>query len=102
MEKKYISPSSLFSSLPLVSIIIPAFNAEKTIAYTLDSVIRQTYKNLEIIVVDDGSEDNTYKIIKSIANKDRRVKLIEQANNGVASARNTAIQTANWFIHSAY
>lgn len=77
---------------PLVSVIIPAYNAEKTITHTLNSVLNQTYKNLEIIVVDDGSGDRTTAIVKEIALQEPRIILLEQANSGVAIARNLGIE----------
>ncbi|MBW4665202.1 MAG: glycosyltransferase family 2 protein [Chroococcus sp. CMT-3BRIN-NPC107] len=80
------------SQLPLVSVIIPAYNAEAFIERTLKSVICQTYTNLEVIVVDDGSKDKTFEIVQSIAQKDTRVMLIQQQNAGVAAARNLAIE----------
>jgi len=77
---------------PLISVIIPAYNAEKFIAKTLESVLSQTYQNIEILVVDDGSTDTTAEIVKSFAQKDRRIILLQQSNAGVAAARNLAIQ----------
>jgi glycosyltransferase involved in cell wall biosynthesis len=76
----------------LVSVIIPAYNAEQFIRQTLDSVLAQTYKNIEILVVDDGSQDQTAAIVKEIADRDSRLILLRQANSGVAAARNLAIQ----------
>ncbi len=77
---------------PLVSIITPAFNAERYIVETINSVINQTYKNWELIIVDDKSSDQTVAIIKKIAKKDNRIKLIEHLHNsGPAIARNTAL-----------
>jgi glycosyltransferase involved in cell wall biosynthesis len=76
------------SSLPLVSILIPAFNAQETIAWTLESALRQTWKNKEIIVVDDGSKDHTVDIVRKFAS--RGTKLIQRKNGGAAAARNTA------------
>jgi teichuronic acid biosynthesis glycosyltransferase TuaG len=74
-----------------VSVIIPTYNSEKYLKECLSSVINQTYKNLEIIIVDDKSIDNTIKIIKKI--KDKRIKLIElEKNSGVAIARNKGIE----------
>lgn len=78
--------------LPLVSVIIPAYNAETFISYTLDSILSQTYKNIEVLVVDDGSQDQTAEIVKLIAQRDNRVILLQQANAGVAAARNLAIK----------
>ena len=79
----------------LVSIITPAYNAEKYIKDTIESVIAQTYENWEMIIVDDASKDNTVNIIKNYQQKDRRIKLISlNENQGVANARNIAIQNA--------
>ncbi|GAP96220.1 glycosyltransferase family 2 protein [Leptolyngbya sp. NIES-2104] len=79
----------------LVSVIIPAYNAEAFIGQTLDSVLEQTYQDFEIIVVDDGSGDRTAEIVESYAQRDRRIRLIRQANSGVAAARNLAIEASN-------
>ncbi|UKO97248.1 glycosyltransferase family 2 protein [Nostoc sp. UHCC 0870] len=76
---------------PLVSVIIPAYNAEKFISKTLQSVLSQTYINIEVLVVDDGSLDRTTEIVESFARNDNRVILIKQSNKGVAAARNLAI-----------
>lgn len=80
------------SNQGLVSVIVPAYNAENFISATLDSALSQTYENLEVIVVDDGSRDLTAAIVKSAARRDRRVKLLRQLNLGVAAARNLGIQ----------
>ena len=77
---------------PLVSALVPAYNAEAFIGDTLDSIINQTYTNIEVLVVDDGSQDRTAEIVESIAQKDSRVTLLRQSNAGVAAARNLAIQ----------
>ncbi|WP_199296222.1 glycosyltransferase family 2 protein [Trichocoleus sp. FACHB-591] len=79
---------------PLVSVIIPAYNAEHFIAKTLESVINQTYKSIEVLVVDDGSSDRTAEIVNQISQNDSRIVLLQQSNLGVAAARNLAIQTA--------
>lgn len=79
----------------MVSIIIPAWNVEKYIFRALDSCLKQTYKNLEIIVVDDGSTDDTVKIIKEYQKKDSRVHLLEQVHGGVSAARNMGINEAS-------
>lgn len=76
----------------MVSIIIPAYNAEKVILRCLNSCIRQSYRNIEIIVVDDGSIDNTIDQCKQI--KDSRLKIILKQNAGVSEARNTGIEAA--------
>jgi glycosyltransferase involved in cell wall biosynthesis len=85
----------------LVSVIVPAYNAEKTIGETLSSVSAQTYRNVEIVVVDDGSVDNTAEIVERYARTDLRVRLIRQANIGVAAARNRGLAEARGRIRSA-
>lgn len=77
-----------------VSILIPAYNAEKCIEKCLDSAINQTYKNIEIIVVNDGSIDNSLKIMNDYACKYNRIRIIDIENGGVSVARNTAIREA--------
>ena len=77
---------------PLVSIIMPAYNAEKTIVESIESVLRQTYRNWELIVVNDGSKDSTSEVVLAI--NDERVRLIEQENGGVANARNNGINNS--------
>src|SRR3989454_8667665 len=73
---------------PLVSILIPAFNAQEWIADTIQSALRQTWPRKEIIVVDDGSRDHTLAIARQFASKE--VSVVTQANQGVAAARNHA------------
>lgn len=87
--------AELREELPgVVSVIVPAYNAEKFIEKTISSVTHQTYGNIEVLVVDDGSQDRTAEIVEEIASRDRRVHLIRQANAGVAAARNRAIREA--------
>ena len=74
-----------------VSIIIPVYNAEKTLKKSLDSVLAQTYKNLEIIIINDGSKDSSLEIIKSYQAKDPRIVLLDQPNSGVSTARNNGL-----------
>lgn len=78
----------------LVSVLIPAFNAEATLRETLQSVERQSASELEAIVVDDGSHDATARIAAEFASKDARFRLLQQANAGVAAARNRALAEA--------
>lgn len=80
---------------PLVSVVVPIYNAETFIKRTLDSILTQTYTNIEVLVVDDGSLDGTADILKSFVQKDSRVKLLQQANAGVAAARNLAIEKSS-------
>jgi len=77
-------------SYPTVSIIIPAYNAEKYLQETLESILAQDYPSIEVIVVDDGSTDNTSNIVKSYSH-DSRVQYIYKSNSGSAKARNCGI-----------
>lgn len=77
-----------------ISIVMPAYGVEKYIAKSIESVINQTYKNLELIIVDDESPDNSGKIAEEYAAKDERIKVIHKKNGGVASARNAALDIA--------
>ena len=78
----------------LVSIIIPAYKAEKYIERCLASIINQTHTNLEIVIVDDGSPDKTPEMLDAYAKKDKRIKVIHKTNSGVSSARNEGIKKA--------
>ncbi len=82
----------------LISIIIPVYNVRPYIARCLDSVIKQTYKNLEIIIIDDGSTDGSAKICDEYTEKDSRIRVIHRGNEGVSSARNLGkeIATGRW------
>lgn len=82
------------AAMPLVSVIIPAYNAATWIPATLRSVLAQTYHNIEVLVVDDGSQDATPEIVQAFAAQDSRVTLLQQNNSGVAAARNLAIAQA--------
>jgi len=84
-----------------VSIVMPAHNAAPTIAETIDSVIRQTSPHWELIVVDDGSTDNTAAIVDALAAKDGRIQRISQPKGGVSSARNlgTALAQYEWVLY---
>ncbi len=81
-----------------ISIIIPIYNAEQYLANTIESVLNQTYKNFELILVDDGSRDSSNKICTKYAEKDFRIKVVYQKNKGVSSARNTGLKhiTGEW------
>ncbi len=79
---------------PLISVIIPAYNVEKYLRETVISVLNQTYRNLEIIIVDDGSTDNTPRICDEAKEKDSRVKVIRKKNGGSSSARNAGLNIA--------
>ena len=77
---------------PLISVVIPIYNVQDYLPECLDSVINQSYKNLEIICIDDGSPDNSGKIADEYAEKDKRIKVIHRKNGGLGSARNTGIE----------
>jgi glycosyltransferase involved in cell wall biosynthesis len=79
---------------PLVSVVIPCFNAEAFLAETLESVCGQTYRQLEILVVDDGSKDRTAEIAREFSARDPRVRLVQKPNGGLSSARNAGIDHA--------
>ena len=81
-------------STPQISIIIPAYNVEKYIEETLRSIAKQTFSDFEVLVIDDGSDDGTFDIVKSIASQDRRIKIYTQDNSGQGKARNTGIDNA--------
>lgn len=82
------------NSQPLVSIVIGAYNVERYISRTLDSVIAQTYEHIEIVIVNDGSGDATGNIIEAYSKKDNRIVVVTQTNQGVSAARNTGFRVA--------
>lgn len=75
-----------------ISVIMPVYNAEKFIKDSIESILNQTYKNFEFIIVNDGSIDSSLKIIKEYKEKDNRIKIIDQKNEGVSRSRNNAIK----------
>lgn len=77
-----------------VSVIIPVYNVEQFLAECLDSVLKQSYPELEVICVNDGSTDSSGKILETYAGKDSRIIVVEQANAGLSQARNAGLQTA--------
>lgn len=79
---------------PDVSIIMAVFNGEEFIEDSIKSVLKQTFKNFEFIIVDDGSIDNSLKIIKSYQAIDSRIKIITQKNNGLAKSLNVGIKNS--------
>ena len=80
--------------MPVISVIVPIYNAEKYLEGCIQSVLNQTYRNFELILIDDGSQDNSYKICKNYEKKDNRIILIHQKNQGQSVARNKGIQLA--------
>ena len=100
-------------SKPAVSVVVPVYNVEKYLRECLDSIINQTLKDIEIILVDDGSPDNCPQICDEYASKDSRIKVIHKQNGGYGSAVNTGIEIANgeyigivesddWIEHDMY
>ena len=79
---------------PKVSIIVPCYNVENYLEDCINSLLRQTFKNIEIICVNDGSADNTLKILENFRNKDNSIKIINKENGGLSSARNAGVQKA--------
>lgn len=80
--------------MPKISVIIPAYNAERFIAETIQSVLNQTFQDFELIVLNDGSKDKTPEIVQEFCNKDERVKLINKPNTGVSDTRNMGMRIA--------
>lgn len=78
----------------LVSIVIPIYNSEKYLKKCIDSILKQKYSNLEIILINDGSTDNSDKICDSLAIEDKRIKVIHKLNEGVSAARNKGLELA--------
>ena len=82
------------AKMPKISVIIPIYNVEKYLSQCLDSVINQTFKDIEIICINDGSTDNSLQILQQYAHKDKRIKIIDQQNQGLSIARNNGISQA--------
>ena len=77
-----------------VSVIVPIYNSEKTINRCVESIINQTYKDIEILLINDGSIDNTLNILNDYANKDKRIVVINKKNEGVSKTKNLGIKKA--------
>ena len=77
----------------MISVIVPVYNAEKYLDKCVESIVNQTYKDLEIILVDDGSPDNCPAMCDEWAKKDGRIKVIHKSNGGVSSARNVGLDS---------
>ena len=80
--------------MPEISIIVPVYNTEKYLHRCIDSILAQTFTDFELILVDDGSSDNSPKICDEYAEKDKRVRVIHQENGGVSRARNIGIDNS--------
>ena len=74
-----------------ISVIVPVYNTEEYLPRCLDSIIGQTFDNIEVIVVDDGSTDNSYSVCREYAGRDTRIRLFHKENGGASSARNLAL-----------
>ena len=77
--------------MPLVSVIIPVYKTERYLHRCIDSLVNQDYKNIEIILIDDGSPDHCGNICDEYAKKDKRIKVIHQRNKGLSAARNAGL-----------
>lgn len=82
-------------ALPLVSIIVPVYNSEKTLVRCINSILKQQYENTEIILVNDGSTDNSLSICREYEKMDHRIKVIDKPNTGVSDTRNTGMSYAS-------
>ena len=80
---------------PIISVIVPVYNVEKYIKKGIESLLAQSYQNIEIILVDDGSPDNSPMILDQYTKKDSRIKVLHQKNQGVSTARNNGIKMTN-------
>lgn len=89
------------TNAPIVSIIVPMYNIEEFIEECITSLIHQDYENIEILLINDGSTDNTEYIAKKYANKDPRIKYFKKENGGLCSARNYGLKQSNgeWIMH---
>lgn len=85
-----------------VSVIVPVYNAEKYLNKAIDSLVRQTLRNIEIILIDDGSTDNSPRICDDYAKKDDRIIVIHKENAGQAVARNVGLEVANRKIYNVF
>ena len=79
---------------PAISVIVPFYNIEQYVSYCLDSILAQTFRDFELICINDGSKDGTRELLDAYAEKDSRVKVIHQENQGLSAARNNGLQLA--------
>ncbi len=88
------------AAAPLFSVIVPAYNAEDTLAETLDAIRLQTHEDWECIIVDDGSTDTTFDLARSVAAHDERLRVVQQPNRGTGGAYNTGVRAAvgEWVV----
>lgn len=95
MESNRITLGVKMKNKPLISIIVPVFNAEEYLAQCLDSILNQTYRDLEILCINDGSCDGSIGILKKYKNRDSRIVIIDKQNEGVSATRNVGLKKAN-------
>ncbi len=86
--------------MPIISVIVPVYNVEKYLAKCLDTILAQTFSNIEIICVNDGSTDNSRKILSDYAQRDSRIKIVDKKNGGLSSARNAGMKVATGEYYS--
>ena len=86
--------STADGSTPLVSVIMPLYNAEAYVEAAIHSVLASSFRSLEVVVVDDGSTDGSAKVVETLAETDRRIRLLHQANAGPCRARNVAVDAS--------
>src|SRR5690606_18531829 len=82
------------NSNPLISIVVPVYNSEKYLPECIESILNQNYANIELIIVNDGSTDNSLSIAEKFSENDSRIKILSQRNSGVSAARNLGISIA--------
>jgi len=80
--------------MPLVSVVMSVYNSEKYVSRAIESILNQTFKDFEFIIINDGSQDNTLDILKEYENKDNRIKIIDQENKGLTKSLNIGIKAA--------
>ena len=86
--------------MPKISVIVPVYNVEKYLSDCLDSILKQTFTDIEIICVNDGSTDNSRKILEEYKNKDSRIRIVDKENGGLSSARNAGMKAATGEFYS--
>lgn len=87
-------PDKLQNDIPIISVIMSAYNAESIIADAIESILEQTFKNYELILIDDGSTDKTLEIIEEFARNEKRIKIISHKNRGLTRSLNRGLQEA--------
>ena len=76
----------------MISIIVPVYNAEKTLPQCIDSILSQKYSDFEVLLIDDGSTDNSGRLCDTYSQKDKRIRVFHQENQGVSAARNLGLE----------